>query len=277
MVKSVVAAMNGVQEFARRHWSVEIEHFTLTGASKRGWTTWLTAAVDSRVQGIAPMVIDVLNMAPQMKHQLKTWGKYSEQIEDYTRRGLQQHLETKPGQALLAIIDPYSYRQVLTQPKLILLGTNDRYWPLDALNLYWHDLPGRKHVLYVPNNGHGLHDLARVVGSVSALHLEASGKRKLPQLSWQLSDGPGHLTLQVTSDVEPSKVSAWVAHSPSRDFREAKWLSYPTQRRGEVYHYRLSSPPEGYAAIFGEAVYQGDALPYYLSTTVKIIAAPAAE
>ena len=89
-------------------------------------------SIDPRVQALAPMVIDVLNMGPQMKHQVATWGKYSEQIHDYTERGIQKYMPTERGQALEQIVDPYSYRQTLTQPKLIILGTNDRYWPLDA-------------------------------------------------------------------------------------------------------------------------------------------------
>ena len=35
-------------------------------------------------------------------------------------------------------------------PKLIMLGTNDRYRTLDALNLYWKELLRSKHILYVP-------------------------------------------------------------------------------------------------------------------------------
>jgi PhoPQ-activated pathogenicity-related protein len=51
-----------------------------------------------------------------------------------------------------------------------MLGTNDEYWPLDALNLYWSELKGPKYVLYIPNNGHGLKDYGRIVGSLCALH-----------------------------------------------------------------------------------------------------------
>ena len=34
----------------------------MTGASKRGWTTWTIGAVDKRVKAMAPLVLDCLNM-----------------------------------------------------------------------------------------------------------------------------------------------------------------------------------------------------------------------
>lgn len=272
MVNSAVRAMDAVQEFARQDWQLEVTNFTVTGASKRGWTTWLTGAVDPRVNAIAPMVIDVLNMPAQMKHQLDTWGKYSEQIEDYTRLKIPERTDSPEGRRLNAIVDPYSYREALTQPKLVILATNDRYWPVDALNVYWQDLPGEKHILYVPNNPHGIQDLVRVMGSLSALHLAAAGEAALPKLEWELKT-EGKMSLKVTSDRAPERVVCWVATSASKDFRESKWESFAaTQEADGSYSFSRELPATGYAAFFGEAVFAAEA-PLYLSTNLRVVGA----
>src|SRR5688572_9186453 len=146
MVKSATRAMDAVQAITKERWGATLESFTVAGASKRGWTAWLTAAVDDRVMAVAPMVIDVLNMRAQMEHQRATWGELSEQISDYSSLDLPGRLQTERGNLLLSIVDPFSYREQLTVPKLILLSTNDRYWPLDALKFYWPQLQDPKHV-----------------------------------------------------------------------------------------------------------------------------------
>ncbi|HZD39239.1 MAG TPA: PhoPQ-activated protein PqaA family protein, partial [Terriglobales bacterium] len=156
MVKSVVKAMDVLQAFGKREWDQPVNGFIVSGASKRGWTTWLTAAVDRRVQAIAPVVIDTLNMRAQMPRQLKAFGAYSNRLAPYTSRGLVPIPETPEGQRLLSMVDPWEYRDKLTLPKLIVNGTNDFYWATDALNLYWHELLGKKWVVYVPNAGHDL-------------------------------------------------------------------------------------------------------------------------
>jgi PhoPQ-activated pathogenicity-related protein len=279
MVKSAVRAMDATQEYTKQKWQLDVKNFTLTGASKRGWTTWLTASVDPRVNAFAPMVIDMLNMSVQMKHQLESFGGFSEQIGDYTQRDLQDRNNSPEGRALQAIIDPFAYRKLLTQPKVILLGTNDRYWPLDALNNYWNDLEGEKHILYVPNNGHGLNDFARISGTIAALHRQAGGNGKMPKLSWKLNEKDKQLCLRVSSDTAPKEVQAWTAAAATRDFRDSKWTSHKATLVDGEYCYDIDIPETGCAAMFGEAIFEGDPLPFYLSTNVKIIgkAAPKAE
>src|SRR5438093_4658446 len=58
MVKSLVRAMDALQDFCKKELGLEIRRFIVSGASKRGWTTWLTGAVDPRVEAIVPVVID---------------------------------------------------------------------------------------------------------------------------------------------------------------------------------------------------------------------------
>ncbi len=273
MVKSAVRGMDAVQEYCRESWDLNVETFTVTGGSKRGWTTWLTGVADKRAAALAPMVIDTLNMGPQMLHQLESWGEFSEQIQDYTRRKIQQRMNTAAGRALRRIVDPYAYREMLRQPKLILIGTNDRYWPLDALNLYWDGLVGPKYILYVPNNGHGLKDFPRIVGGLKALHQQANGGPAMPKLRWSFDKAEQGLRLSVNSEPPPRKVDVWLARSDSRDFRQARWSSRPAQRNGEGYEYALDFPDSGFVAMFGEAVYGDGPFPCHLSTNVRIVTA----
>lgn len=277
MVKSAVRGMDAVQAHAQSTWDLEIRHFTLIGASKRGWTTWLTAAVDERVNALAPMVIDLLNLAPQMRHQIASFGAPSEQIHDYTDRGLFRPDELDAHQALIQRIDPYHYRAFLTQPKLILLGTNDRFWPLDALNLYWDALEGEKHVLYIPNAGHSLGELPRVLGAVMALHDQAAGGATIEPLQWSFSEAEDHLALTLSASAPPQRVRLWQAQAPTRDFREARWQATELLTGPEgTFDYRLPRPGAGWAAMFAEVIHAQPArpgMPLHRTTTLQMIQA----
>jgi PhoPQ-activated pathogenicity-related protein len=274
MVKSAVRAMDVMELATRERWGAAIESFTVSGASKRGWTAWLTAATDARVMAVAPMVIDVLNMKAQMEHQRATWGELSDEIRDYADLDLPTRLQTERGQSLLAMIDPFSYRARLTQPKLILLSTNDRYWPLDALTLYWAPLQSPKHVLYVPNQGHGLRDIDRVIGGVSALHRYAASGRPLPQTRWTFKPTARALAVQVEAERRPSRVQIWTARSGSRDFREAHWTSRPCRRAGTAYSCSTPRAREGYTAAFAETSFEDDGAPRFSTTSTVCIAGP---
>lgn len=271
MVKSAVRAMDATQEALKKEWGLEVEKFTVTGASKRGWTTWLTATVDSRVVAIAPMVINMLNMSPHSKAQRVAFGgQPSEQIDDY--QGLDELIDTPRGLKLRQIVDPWEYRQQLTLPKLVILGTNDRYWPLDASNLYWHDLVGEKYLLFVPNTGHGLEQRARVVAGLAALNRRIISGQPLPKLDWKYADEGGGVKLSVTSDVKPSRVRIWTAQAATRDFRNSPWTDRDASAAAAGHEHHLSQPPQGLAAMLAELVYnEGTETEYSLSTDVRIV------
>src|SRR5262245_381802 len=76
MVKSAVRAMDCVQELlaSDQGGRVAIEKFVVSGGSKRGWTTWCTAAVDKRVAAAIPIVIDVINVPVCSRHHVAAYG-----------------------------------------------------------------------------------------------------------------------------------------------------------------------------------------------------------
>lgn len=274
MVKSAVAAMDALQQWAEKD-GRPVEKFVVTGASKRGWTTWLTGAVDGgkRVAAIAPMVIPTLNMKAQTKHQLDVWGQYSEQIEDYTRRGLTEQFDTPVGRELWKLVDPYTYLDRIAVPVLQINGTNDRYWTLDSMNLFWDDIRAPKYVVYLPNAGHGL-DQHRdyALHGIGALMRHAASGRPMPEVSWEAVTNPdGSLKLKVSAR-EARGVKFWAVQSDTRDFRESRWEPL----RDELVE---SDGPDGTksatlspgarnAAILGDLTFEVDGLEYHLSTQV---------
>jgi PhoPQ-activated pathogenicity-related protein len=271
MVKSAAHAMDAVQELARQQWGLPVARFTVSGASKRGWTSWLTAAVDPRVAGVAPMVIDMLNMKAQIELQRRTFGGLSEQIKDYEQIHLPERMDSPAGRELVSIVDPYSYRDRLLLPKLILLGTNDPYWPLDALNVYWNGLPGEKHVLYFPNQTHDLRDVDRLIGCLAALNRYSARGKALPDVTGAFAERDGRLTLTVRADRTPARVLAWSATSATRDFRQAHWSSRRCRGSGKAYECEARTTAGAYTALYAEAMFHDRGEHgFSLSTTVHI-------
>lgn len=273
MTKSAVRAMDTIQKIAAAQWKSPVKGFVVTGASKRGWTTWFTGAVDKRVIGIAPAVYDNLNLPAQMRQQVACYGAYSMQIKDYTEKSLPQLLSTDKGKEFARIVDPYTFLKRLTMPKLLLLGSNDPYWTLESANLYYNDLLGDKHIMYAPNTGHGALDTLQGLQALASFAVLCSKRQKLPALNWAYGYKPDGLRLTIRPAKAPASVRVWTAISDTRDFRWSRWTDQKIAAQQGAYKFTLARPKTGYAAMFGEVSYPGSLAPLSLSTTPRILAA----
>lgn len=282
MVKSAVRAMDAVQEVARQR-GKPIERFVVTGASKRGWTTWLTGEMDPRVVGLAPMVIPTLNFRKQIPHQKEVYGEFSEQIEDYVRRGLLKDFESPEKSELWTMVDPHTFLDRLSKkPVLQINGTNDPYWTLDSMNLFWDDIPGPKYALYLPNAGHGLDKdkgYGMTLHGIGGFFRHVISGRELPRIHWSHEDGPSG-GLKLTIEATPSPISArvWVADSDDRDFRDEAWKATElTVTPGEPIRVDLPRPASGSAALYGDLTYEIDGIEFHLTTQVRQVDPVAAQ
>jgi PhoPQ-activated pathogenicity-related protein len=259
MVKSAVRAMDAVQEFSKQTLLHDVKRFVVSGASKRGWTTWLTGASDNRVRAIAPMVIDILNMPVNLDYQVKMWKDYSVQIEDYVKLGIPQNSRSEKGEAITTMVDPYSYRKKLTMPKMLFMGTNDEYWTVDAIKHYIDSIPGQNFVHYVPNVGHDLGDKKQALAALSAFFGETLANKPYAVCQPDLTYSKKGITLKVkaSTDILVDAI-LWSTHSTDTDFRDEKWegKSLGLKKKSTIITSTQPFPTSGYRAFYLDLKYK---------------------
>lgn len=270
MVKSAVKAMDAIQEFSRAKFNHNVERFTVSGASKRGWTSWLVGAIkDHRVEAIGPMVIDILNMPESLDYQIETWGDYSEEINDYVKLGIPQSHATAEGKAITRMVDPYSYRDRLTVPKMIFMGTNDPYWVVDNIKKYYKDIPGKNLLHYVPNAGHDLAGGAQAIQALGGFWAHTLRGKDYPECTWDIKLKRKKAKLTVgTSPDHLIGATLWTADSQDRDLRNDKWTSVPLAiSKKNVLVAEQPLPQSGYRAFYVDLKYKAPNGTDYITST----------
>jgi PhoPQ-activated pathogenicity-related protein len=228
------------------------------------------------VKAIAPLVIDTLNMMSQMEHQKRSFGAYSDQIADYTERGLVPIPNTDLAHGLWKMVDPYSYRDRINQPKFLILGNNDPYWTVDALNLYWDGLKGDKYVSYVPNAGHDLSqdgkkdNHGRALASLGAFARLIIEDKPLPKLTWKCDEINGKCRIFASADQAPSAVRMWRAEATTKDFRQSRWVSTPIMANGGGIESTVERAA-AYQAFYLDFDYDAGGSTYHLCTQIRVV------
>ncbi len=276
MAKSVVRAMDTVQAFLKQktYGTVQVDDFVIAGASKRGWTTWLTAVVDERVVAIVPIVIDLLNLQPSMRHHFAAYGFWSPALYDYSAHKILDRFESKEYAWLLGHVDPFAYRHRLIMPKFLINSAGDPFFLNDSWRFYYAELIGEKHIRYVPNTGHGLEDSDALESLVAFYDSVLEGVPR-PDYEWA---PVGENGIRVECRDPPVEVRLWQATNPeARDFRVDRlgkvWSSrLLTPLRPGVFEVKMSEPPQGWTAFFVEMTFKnGKRYPFKFTTGVRVV------
>ena len=276
MTKSAVRAMDAVTAFVASPGGGggKVTRFVVSGASKRGWTTWTTAAVDKRVIAIAPAVIDMLNVEPSFAHHWRAYGAWSDAVKDYVNHGIMNWMGTPQFRALMKIEEPYEYRDRLTLPKLLLNASGDQFFLPDSSQFYFDELKGEKHLRYVPNTSHGL-DKSDALETLHAFYAAIVTGTPRPEVQWSFErDG----SIKVVAKERPSDVRVWQAVNPkARNFRHdvigSAFTSTPLEPSGpNTWVARVAVPGAGWTAFFVELTFPGAGkYPLKLTSGVRVL------
>ena len=277
MTKSAVRAMDTVTSFcaSKEGGEFKVESFMVAGGSKRGWTTWTTAAVDKRVVAIVPIVIDMLNIEPSFIHHWEVYGFYAPAVGDYTSMGIMDWQGTKEYRNLMKIEEPYEYRDRLTLPKFIINATGDQFFLPDSSQFYFKDLLGPKYLRYVPNGDHSLKE-TDALETLVACYNAILTKAPLPRFSWTSDTNQ---TLRVTTEDKPAVVKLWQATNPdARDFRlqtiGKAWTSTDLVPEPDgSYLGKVAKPEKGWTAYVVELTFaaKDSPTPFKFTTEVKVV------
>ncbi len=275
MTKAAVRAMDTITSFSASPdgGGATVDKFLVCGGSKRGWTTWTTAAVDKRVVAIVPFVIDMLNVERSFVHHWEAYGFWAPAVGNYVEMKLMDWNGTPEYRKLLEIVEPFEYRSRLTMPKFIVNATGDQFFLPDSSQFYWSELIGPKFLRYVPNGDHSLKDTDAPF-TLLAYYSAILNGTKLPQYNWTVDDD----SMTVTSDQKPKEVKLWQATNPeSRDFRVERigkvWKSTSLSPESDgSYIGRVAKPEKGYTAYLVELTYpNGSSPPLKFTTQVKVV------
>jgi len=275
MVKSAVRAMDTMTALTSGEQGGQhrVDKFVVAGGSKRGWTTWLTGAVDKRVVAMVPIVIDVLNIKLSMQHHHAAYGFWSPAVGDYVQHRIMQRLDFPRMDELAKLVDPYRYRHRLTMPKYLVNAAGDQFFLPDSSRFYFDALLGEKYLRYVPNAEHSLKG-TDALESVAAFYWLIVHDKPRPRFRWrEEQDG----SFRVTAVDAPTEVRLWQATNPkARDFRlESLGPKYTSSRLqdqgGGSYVGSVPKPRQGWTAFFVELTYDvGAPFPLKLTTNVHV-------
>ncbi|UJR29021.1 hypothetical protein I4U23_010238 [Adineta vaga] len=229
MTKAVVRAMDAVEQFLQEEKLPVPEEFVLGGASKRGWTTWTSAAVDNkRVVAAVPIVMDLLNLKPNMMSHYRSLGGWTFAFNDYHAQNITRYMDNPSFDKLAQMVDPYAYFDRYSKMKIFQIqGAGDEFFLPDSEDYFWNDLQtatGGSYLRRVPNTGH---NIGGFEDSLISFYLSVADKTTLPSMKWTRTVNETHGTIRATIDFSNGKpkastVTAYQARTADklrRDFR----------------------------------------------------------
>lgn len=254
MTKAVVKAMDNISK------NFQINKYIISGLSKRGLTTWLTALHDDRVLAIIPAAIDILNIDCSINHIYNSHQDWPIALRDYNEHKVLDKLRHPSIEYLYQVNDPIRYikckncdaetkNKFYNRTKInkyIILSSGDDFFTPDSSFFYYHKLPGVKNLRVVPNSRHFIapnilqDSLISYIYILNNNHNKNLSKIIIPEINYNILENnkskqnQKHIKkstkqyiLELKLNKKPNKITLYTANNPNkRDFRLAENITY---------------------------------------------------
>ncbi|RMZ97242.1 autocrine proliferation repressor A-like [Brachionus plicatilis] len=249
MTKAVIRAMDTIEHFARTNNFGQVKKFMLAGESKRGWTTWTSAAVDTkRVFSAVPIVMDILNMNTNLHKNFRSLGGWTFAFSPYYELNITKYVDSREIFELQKIVDPISYLDRYKETNILVMTTSgDEFFLPENTNSYWDNLvaatDGKVLLRRLPNAEHEIYEHAiSEFASLRSFFLSTYEKSLLPKVKWIMPNNSTHGIIRARIDVtsgspKPYIVKCYYANTlgnTRRDFRLV--IADPNDSSKEIPH-----------------------------------------
>lgn len=293
MAHANVAGVYGAIDFVNQMLSSPLKHVIAGGASKRAWAIWLATAFDQGndkkarqlISAVVPVAM-IQNFPETLIAIRKSYCHFPKPLAPFTDRHIFQDLLSPYDNRyniLFREIDPYTFLKNERFDKvhtLVIQPSSDSYFIPDATRYYYPQLKGDKHLLVIPNTGHGgsLPAINYLYATLTHIMALVHGK-PIPAYQEDFDSYSGILSLH--TDTKPNQVYVWSANNPSaRDFRQeaAEFTRHeilPIMEINGTYTYEWQpEDSKGWNAFFIEMYFsaeeQSHAKPFVFSSQVYI-------
>jgi PhoPQ-activated pathogenicity-related protein len=240
MAKAGFQCMKAVEQYLTQEKIANTNGWVASGASKRGWTSWMVGAATPTaglplVLGIAPLVPIVPDLVAEIHRQWMSYNGFTFAFEDYVEVNLTQMVDSPDFAGALKIIDPMYYGDRLGEiPKVVVLSSDDEFMQMDWSDIWYDKLTGEKHLLIAPNSEHSLATgIPEILATMSAFVTSlAHGKTERPNFEYERDTTNGAITVTIPEGMVHGKVvlrHAQTMQSVRRDFRWIRLANNDTE------------------------------------------------
>lgn len=253
MTKASMQAMKASEEYLKQERGLTGLKWVVSGASKRGWTSFLVGAARCKscpsIVGIAPLVPIVPDLGEEVHRQYRSYGGYTFAFIDYKNAGLVNKLDSPAFKKAMKVVDPMYYMEQLSSiPKLIVLSSDDEFMQFDWTNIWYDRVQGNKHLLILANAEHSLiTGIPELVPALTEFLLKVDRKETISPLKVFYNKSDGSLFARIPAGAKVKEVSLRYAVTLQSKLRDFRWVRLANAQNGECYfpEIKLSQPVYG--------------------------------